>query len=99
MFSLFGKKDKKKIESLENRVRELELELTRMKKLALQASADISSIDTVLRVAVTAQGQLASDVHEIYTAVQKALNPEDYYADKILRYTWSDDDDDGGMLN
>ena len=99
MFSLFGKKGKKKIESLENRVQELELELTRMKKLALQASADINSIDTVLRVAVTAQGQLASDVHEIYTAVQKALNPEDYYADKILRYTWSDDDDDGGMLN
>ena len=70
-----------------------------MKKLLLQASAEISNMDTVLRVAVTAQSQLANDIHEIYTAVQKALNPEDYYADKILNYTWSDDDDDGGLLN
>ena len=56
-------------------------------------------MDMVLKVAVTAQSQLAMDIHEIYTAVQKALNPEDYYADKILNYTWSDDDDDGGLLN
>jgi len=98
MFS-FGKKQKKQISELEKRVQDLEEELVNMKTLLLQASNDITSMDTVLRVAVTAQGQLALDLHEIYTAVQKALNPEDYYADKILKYAWSDDDDDGGLLN
>lgn len=98
MFS-FGKKREDKVKRLEKRVGELETELSEMKKLLIQASNEISNMDMVLKVAVTAQSQLAMDIHEIYTAVQKALNPEDYYADKILNYTWSDDDDDGGLLN
>ena len=96
---LFGKKKKSKVEELEKRVQDLEDELVNMKTLLLQASNDIANMDTVLRVAVTAQGQLALDIHAIYPAVQKALKHEDYYSDKILKYTWSDDDDDGGLLN
>jgi hypothetical protein len=96
MFSFF--KTEKKIQSLEKRMTILETENKDLKKTLMQASIDLTNIDTILRATVFAQTQLADDINEIYTAVKSALTPEDYYSKHVLKFG-PDDDDDGGLLN
>ena len=97
MFSFFT--NRKRMQSLENRLNAVEEENLKLKKLLMEASIDIASIDTVLKAAVFAQTQLADDVGAIYQAVKQVLQPEDSYSKYLVSYGSDDDDDGGGYLN